>query len=197
MKPTDAALSGQWRELFTALLADTASITDRPEGLATLAFGLLWSRCAQSVALYRLGHLVAGIGLWPLAELLQRTAVILYGIDISYKAVIGPGFAIHHGNGLVIGDSVRIGRNVLVFHGVTLGYRWSTGTLPPWRAIPSSEQGADGMPTIEDGVMIGAGAAVLGPVMVGAGSRIGANAVVTKNVPPGSLVTGPPSIYRS
>ena len=114
---------------------------------------------------------------------MQRAAQVLYGIDISYEADIAPGVTIRHGAGVVIGNRVKIGRDVVIFHGVTLGNRLS-----------GSKERPDGMPTIEDGVMIGVGAVLLGPITVGAGSRIGANTVVTKDVPPGALVTGPPSV---
>jgi serine O-acetyltransferase len=122
----------------------------------------------------------------PVAETLQRVAQVLYGIDISYEADIAPGVTIRHGVGIVVGNRAKICRDVVLFHGVTVGKRLS-----------GSKERPDGMPVIEEGVLVGAGAVVLGPVTVGAGSIIGANTVVTKDVPPGSIVTGPPPVYRT
>ena len=174
------------RGLLAALAMDAAKATERPAGLMTLLLGLAWSRGAQALALYRIGRLAAGAGLRPVAEVLQRLAQILYGIDISYEADIAPGVTIRHGVGFVVGNRAKIATGVLLFQGVTIGNRLS-----------GSEERPDGMPVIEEDVMIGAGAAILGPITVGAGSTIGANTVVTKDVPPGSVVAGPPPVYRS
>ena len=165
---------------------DAARATGRPEGLETLLLGLAWSRGVQALALYRIGRLVAAAGMRPVAETLQRVAQVLYGIDISYEADIAPGVTIRHGVGIVVGNRAKICRDVVLFHGVTVGNRLS-----------GSKERPDGMPVIEEGVLVGAGAVVLGPVTVGAGSIIGANTVVTKDVPPGSIVTGPPPVYRT
>jgi len=174
------------RGLLAELRLDTAKATDRPPGPKALLLGLVWSRGAQALALYRLGRLAAQAGAQPAAEVLQRIAQVFYGIDISYEADIAPGVTIRHGTGLVVGNRAKIAKDVVLFHGVTIGNRLSGSTERP-----------DGMPTIEEGVLIGAGAAVLGPVTVGARSKIGANTVVTKDVPPGSIVTGAPPVYRA
>ncbi len=174
------------RGLLADLAMDTAKATERPAGLKTLLLGLAWSRGAQALALYRVGRLAAGAGLRPVAEVLQRVAQVLYGIDISYEADIAPGITIRHGIGLVVGNRAKISTGVVLFQGVTIGNRLS-----------GSKERPDGMPVIEEGVMIGAGAAILAPIKVGAASTIGANTVVTKDVPPGSVVTGAPPIYRS
>lgn len=100
------------------------------------------------------------------------------GIEIHPGASIGSGFFIDHGMGVVIGETTEIGNNVTLYHGVTLG-----GV--------SLEKGKR-HPTIGDNVVIGAGAKILGNILVNAGSRIGANAVVVKNVPPNSVVVGVP-----
>ena len=102
----------------------------------------------------------------------------LTGIEIHPGAVIGRHFFIDHGMGVVIGETAEIGENVTLYHGVTLG-----GT--------SLEKGKR-HPTLEDNVVVGAGAKILGAITVGAGSRIGANAVVVKPVPPNSVVVGVP-----
>jgi serine O-acetyltransferase len=100
------------------------------------------------------------------------------GIEIHPGATIGPGFFIDHGMGVVIGETAEVGKNVTLYHGVTLG-----GV--------STEKGKR-HPTIGDNVVIGTGAKVLGAITIGENSRIGANAVVVKPVPPNSVVVGVP-----
>jgi serine O-acetyltransferase len=100
------------------------------------------------------------------------------GIEIHPGATIGPGFFIDHGMGVVIGETAEVGAEVTLYHGVTLG-----GT--------SLEKGKR-HPTLGDRVVVGAGAKVLGAIMIGDDSRIGANAVVVKPVPPNSVVVGVP-----
>jgi serine O-acetyltransferase len=100
------------------------------------------------------------------------------GIEIHPGASIGHDFFIDHGMGVVIGETAEIGRNVTLYHGVTLG--------------GVSLNKGKRHPTLEDNVVIGAGAKVLGAITIGANSRIGANAVVVKSVPPNSVVVGVP-----
>ncbi len=102
----------------------------------------------------------------------------LTGIEIHPAARIGPGLFIDHGMGVVIGETTEIGENVTIYQGVTLG-----GT---------SLEKVKRHPTIGDNVVIGAGASILGPFTVGAGSRIGSGSVVVKEVPPNSVVVGVP-----
>jgi serine O-acetyltransferase len=102
----------------------------------------------------------------------------LTGIEIHPGATIGPGFFIDHGMGVVVGETAEIGANVTLYHGVTLG-----GT--------SLNKGKR-HPTLGNNVVVGAGAKVLGAITVGDNSRIGANAVVVKPVPPNSVVVGVP-----
>ena len=106
------------------------------------------------------------------------TARFLTGIEIHPAARIGTGFFIDHGMGVVIGETAIIGKNVTLYHGVTLG-----GT---------SLEKKKRHPTIGDRVTIGAGAKILGDISIGEDSRIGANAVVVKSVPPNSVVVGIP-----
>jgi serine O-acetyltransferase len=113
-----------------------------------------------------------------LARWLSQFARSLTGIEIHPGAVIGPGFFIDHGMGVVIGETAEVGADVTLYHGVTLG-----GT--------SLEKGKR-HPTIGDRVVIGAGAKVLGAITIGEDSRIGANAVVVSSVPSNSVVVGVP-----
>jgi serine O-acetyltransferase len=104
------------------------------------------------------------------------------GIEIHPAARIGPGFFIDHGMGVVIGETAEIGENVTLYHGVTLG-----GTS--WKKEKRH-------PTLGNNVVVGAGAKILGPITIGDNTRIGANSVVVKDVPPNSVVVGVPGRVR-
>ena len=118
---------------------------------------------------------------WP-ARLLSQANRALTGIEIHPGATIGRRFFIDHGMGIVIGETAEIGDDVMLYHGVTLG----------GRSLAKVKR----HPTIGDRVVIGAGAKVLGPIVIGADSAIGANAVVVKDAPAGSIVTGIPAQNR-
>ena len=105
------------------------------------------------------------------------------GIEIHPGATIGRRFFIDHGNGVVIGETAEVGDDVMIYHDVTLG----------GRSLAKVKR----HPTIEDGVTIGAGARVLGPIVVGKGAQIGANAVVVRDVPAGAVVVGVPGKVRT
>lgn len=127
-------------------------------------------------------HRLAGI-LWRnelkwLARLVSNFGRWLTGIEIHPGARVGRRFFIDHGMGIVIGETAEIGDDVTIYQGVTLGgTSWNKGKRHP---------------TLGDGVVVGAGAKVLGPFTVGAGAKVGSNAVVTKEVPPGATVVGIP-----
>ncbi|HWE64775.1 MAG TPA: serine O-acetyltransferase EpsC [Chloroflexota bacterium] len=114
----------------------------------------------------------------------QISRVLTGGIEIHPGAQIGRRFFIDHGSGVVIGETAEIGNNVMLYHQVTLG---ATGW---WKDKKSGQKKRH--PTIEDNVVIGCGASILGPVTVGAGSKVGAMALVIDNVPPGSIVVTAP-----
>lgn len=120
-----------------------------------------------------------------LARVISQTGRFLTGIEIHPGAVIGKGFFIDHGMGVVIGETAEVGENVTIYHEVTLG-----GTS--WKKEKRH-------PTIGNNVVIGAGAKILGPFKVGDNSRIGAGSVVVKEVPPNSVVVGVPGriTYRN
>ncbi|WP_235515391.1 serine O-acetyltransferase EpsC [Curtobacterium sp. Leaf183] len=113
------------------------------------------------------------------ARVVAQTARALTGIEIHPGARIGRRFFIDHGMGVVIGETAVVGDDVLMFHGVTLGGRG--GAHGP---------GAQRHPTVGDRVVLGAGSSLIGAITVGADSVVGANTVVTKDVPAGSVVTG-------
>ena len=110
----------------------------------------------------------------------------LTGIEIHPGATIGKRFFIDHGMGVVIGEASEIGNDVTLYHGVTLG-----GVAPS--VDSNSQRNAKRHPTLEDGVIVGSGAQILGPVVVGKDARVGANAVVTKDVEAKCTVVGIPA----
>jgi serine O-acetyltransferase len=116
------------------------------------------------------------------ARLISQLARFLTGIEIHPGATIGRRFFIDHGMGVVIGETAEIGEDVMIYHGVTLG----------GRSLAKVKR----HPTIGDRVTIGAGAKILGPITIGRDSAVGANAVVVKDAPPESIVTGVPATWR-
>ena len=121
-----------------------------------------------------------------IARIISQFSRFLTGIEIHPKAKIGKNLFIDHGMGVVIGETSEIGDNVTIYHNVTLG-----GVSP---SINSNEQrDVKRHPTLEDNVIVGSGAQVLGPVVVGKNAKIGANAVVTKNVPENAVMIGIPA----
>ena len=116
------------------------------------------------------------------ARVLAHWARFFTGIEIHPGATIGRRFFIDHGMGVVIGETSEIGDDVMIYHGVTLG----------GRSLAKVKR----HPTVEDGVTIGAGARILGPVVVGECAKIGANAVVVRDVPPNAVVVGVPGQVR-
>ena len=130
----------------------------------------------HAVWMHRLAHRLWTAGRRLSARLLSHLTRALTGIEIHPGAVIGRRFVIDHGMGVVIGETTEIGDDVMLYQGVTLG-----GT---------SMEKVKRHPTLEDGVVVGAGAIVLGAVVVGKDARIGAGAVVVRDVPPGATVVG-------
>ena len=134
-----------------------------------------------ALGLHRLAHWLFSGELFFLARVVNHLTRFLTAIDIHPGAVIGRHFFIDHGF-VVIGETAVIGDDVTIYQHVTLG-----GTNP------TSGEGGNRHPTIGDGVIIGSGAAILGPIKVGDRARIGANAVVTKDVPEGATMVGIPA----
>ena len=121
-----------------------------------------------------------------MARIISQFSRFLTGIEIHPKAKIGKNLFIDHGMGVVIGETSEIGNNVTIYHNVTLG-----GISP---SINSNDQrNIKRHPTLEDNVVIGSGAQILGPVIIGKNSLIGANAVVTKDVSAKSIMVGIPA----
>ena len=121
-----------------------------------------------------------------LAKMISQLSRFFTGIEIHPKAKIGKNFFVDHGMSVVIGETSEIGDNVTIYHAVTLG-----GISP---SIKSDEQRNNKRhPTLQNNVVVGSGAQVLGPVIVGENAKIGANAVVTKDVPANAVMVGIPA----
>ncbi len=132
----------------------------------------------HAVLLHRLTHRLWQVGLKWLARWLSALGRWLTGIEIHPGATIGRRFFIDHGMGVVIGETAEIGDDCTLYHGVTLGgTSWQKGKRHP---------------TLGNNVLIGAGAKILGPIVIGDGARVGSNAVVSKSVPPDATVVGVP-----
>ncbi len=165
--------------VFKSLQEDIASIRSRdPAAHSTLEVILCYPGL-HALIFYRLAHWCWRNGLRVLGRFISHLAKIVTGIEIHPGATIGRRFFIDHGTGVVIGETAIIGDDVTLYHGVTLG-----GT--------SLHKGKR-HPTLEDGVIVGSGAQVLGPITVAKGARIGANAVVLTDVPPGVTMVGIPA----
>jgi serine O-acetyltransferase len=128
--------------------------------------------------LHRVNHALWRRGFKSLARVLSHLSRWLTGIEIHPAASIGRRFFVDHGMGVVIGETAEIGDDCTLYHGVTLGgTSWDQGKRHP---------------TLRNNVVVGAGAKILGPVVIGSGARIGSNAVVLKDVPEGATVVGIP-----
>lgn len=164
--------------MFERLREDIQSVFHR-DPAARNAFEVLTCYPGMhAIWLHRFAHILWRTGWkWP-ARVVSNFGRWMTGIEIHPGARIGRRFFIDHGMGIVIGETAEIGNDVTLYQGVTLGgTSWNAGKRHP---------------TLEDGVVVGAGAKVLGPFTVGAGAKIGSNAVVTKAVPAGATAVGIP-----
>jgi serine O-acetyltransferase len=170
--------------LFSLIREDVANVVEHdPAAKSRLEVFLCYSGL-HAVWFYRINHWLWDHGLYLLGRMLSQTARFLTGIEIHPGAKIGRRLFIDHGVGVVIGETAIVGEDVTLYQGVTLG---GTG----------KEQGKR-HPTIEDGVVVGGGAKILGNITVGKNCRIGAGSVVLRNVPDNSTVVGVPGhiIFR-
>lgn len=165
--------------MFSRLREDIRSVFDRDPAARNAWEVLTCYPGVHALILHRLAHWLWGVRLFWMGRAVSHFARFLTGIEIHPGATIGRRFFIDHGMGVVIGETAVVGDDVTLYHGVTLGgTSWNKGRRHP---------------TIEDGVVIGAGAKVLGPLTIGARAKIGSNAVVVKNVPPGTTAVGNPA----
>ena len=165
--------------MFRSLREDIRAVFDRDPAARSFWEVLTCYPGIHALIFHRLGHWLWGHRLRWLARFTAHISRFLTGIEIHPGATIGRRFFIDHGMGVVIGETALIGDDVTLYHGVTLGgTSWNKGKRHP---------------TLEDGVVIGAGAKVLGPITISAGAKVGSNAVVTKPLPAGATAVGNPA----
>ena len=171
---------------FKRIQEDIAAFRERDPAARSRVEVVLCYPGFHALLFYRLSH-----GLWTrgwrlLGRFTSHVGKLLTAIEIHPGAEIGRRFVIDHGSGVVIGETSEIGDDVTLYQAVTLG-----GIAP---SVDSKSQvDRKRHPTIADGAIIGSGAQILGPITVGEGARVGANAVVTKDVPPGVTAVGIPA----
>jgi len=171
---------------FNSIRKDINAIYDRDPALRSLAEVWLAYPGFHAILIHRGAHRLWNRNWRLMARVLAHIARLLSGVEIHPAARIGTGFFIDHGTGVVIGETSEIGDDVTLYHAVTLG-----GIAP---AIDAARQAnTKRHPTLEDGVIVGSGAQVLGPITLGKNSRVGANAVVLRDVPAGATVVGNPA----
>lgn len=163
-----------------SLRSDAKNILKKDPAARSLAQVRLLYPGYHALIWYRLSHWLWGHGRFFLARMFSQWGRAFTGIEIHPGATIGDHLFIDHGAGVVIGETAEVGDNVTIYHGVTLG---GTGKDTGKRH-----------PTIEDNVLLGAGVNVLGPITVGAGSRVGAGSTVLCDIPPGSTAVGSPAV---
>ncbi len=166
-------------DLGSAARADIVAVFERDPACHTFVQPILFFKGFQAIQAYRIGHWLWTQGRKDLAYFIQNRVSEVFGIDVHPAAKIGRGIMIDHAHSIVIGETAVVGDNVSMLHSVTLG---GTG-----------KEDDDRHPKIENGVLIGAGAKVLGNITVGHCSRIAAGSVVLEAVPPMKTVAGVPA----
>lgn len=165
--------------MFSRLREDLASVRERDPAARSTLEVLTCYPGIHALMFHRLAHGAWRRGWFWAGRFASHVGRLLTGIEIHPGAKIGRRVFIDHGMGVVIGETALIGDDVTLYHGVTLGgTSWNKGKRHP---------------TLEDGVVIGAGAKVLGPITIAAGAKVGSNAVVTKAVPAGATAVGNPA----
>ena len=162
------------------------SIIDRDPAAKSKLGLILTYPGVKAVFFHRLAHFFSVAKFDLIARIISQFSRFLTGIEIHPGAKIGKNLFIDHGMGVVIGETSEIGDNVTIYHMVTLG-----GISPSINS--NNQRNIKRHPTLMDNVVVGSGAQILGPVVVGKNSKIGANAVVTKNVEENAVMIGIPA----
>ncbi len=162
------------------------SIIDRDPAAKSKLSLILTYPGVKAIFFYKIANFFAIAKFDLIARIISQLGRFFTGIEIHPRAKVGKNLFIDHGMGVVIGETSEIGNNVTIYHNVTLG-----GIAP---SINSNDQrNMKRHPTLEDNVVIGSGAQILGPITVGKNSLIGSNSVVTRNVPEKSVMAGIPA----
>jgi len=172
--------------VFKRLKADLDAFLERdPAARSHLEVAILYQGF-HAVVFYRISNWLWRQNLRFIGRFISQIGRILTGIEIHPGATIGCCFVIDHGTGVVVGETANIGDNVTLYHDVTLG-----GVAPSIDSV--AQIGTKRHPTLGDGVIVGSGAQILGPITVGENARVGANAVVTSDIPAGVTAVGIPA----
>jgi len=162
------------------------SIMDRDPAAKSKLGIILTYPGVKAIFFHRLANFFSKAGLALIARIVSQSSRFLTGIEIHPAAKIGKNFFIDHGMGVVIGETSEIEDNVTLYHSVTLG-----GISPSTNS--GEQRGIKRHPTLKNNVVVGSGAQILGPVIVGEFAKIGANAVVTRDVPEHAIMVGVPA----
>ena len=162
------------------------SIIDRDPAAKTKLSLLLTYPGVKAIFFHKIAHFFCLAKFDLIARIISQTSRFLTGIEIHPKAKIGKNLFIDHGMGVVIGETSEIGDNVTIYHMATLG-----GIAPSINS--SSQREIKRHPTLKNNVVVGSGAQILGPIIIGENAKIGANAVVTKDVPANAVMVGIPA----
>ncbi|MEZ2219695.1 serine O-acetyltransferase [Rhizobium sp. RCC_161_2] len=179
LRQTFEEMLSDWPEWGSILRVDIQAIYDRDPACLRFLEPVLYFKGFHALQTHRLAHWLLNRGRRDFALYLQSRSSSVFQTDINPAARIGKGIFLDHATGLVVGETAVIGDNVSILHGVTLG---GTG-----------KEGSDRHPKIAHGVLIGAGAKILGNIQIGHCSRIAAGSVVLKEVPPKTTVAGVPA----
>ncbi|GLS89575.1 serine O-acetyltransferase [Psychromonas marina] len=165
--------------ILNAAMIDIVAVQERDPAVEHFSIPLLYLKGFHAIQIYRVAHWLWNEKRVPLALYLQNRSSELFGVDVHPAARIGKGIMFDHATGVVVGETAVIEDNVSILQGVTLG---GTG-----------KDCGDRHPKIREGVMIGAGAKVLGNIEIGTGAKIGAGSVVLEHVPAHTTVAGVPA----
>ena len=165
--------------MFKKLKEDLSIVFERDPAARSYLEILTTYPGVHAILFHRIAHRIWKIKLFWLGRLISHISRLLTGIEIHPGAIIGSRFFIDHGMGVVIGETSIVGDDCTIYHGVTLGgTSWKQGKRHP---------------TLENKVVVGAGAKILGPITIGSGAKIGSNAVVVKDVPKNVVAVGIPA----
>jgi len=165
--------------MFSRIKEDISCVFDRDPAARNRFEIVTTYPGVHAIVMHRFSHALSNKGFKWLARVMSNVVRLYTGIEIHPGAVIGRRFFIDHGMGIVIGETAKIGDDCSMYHGVTLGgTSWSPGKRHP---------------TLGNNVVVGAGAKILGPIMINDGARVGSNAVVVKEVPADTTVIGVPA----
>ena len=165
--------------MFKKLKEDLSIVFERDPAARSYLEILTTYPGVHAILFHRIAHRIWKIKLFWLGRLISHISRLLSGIEIHPGAIIGSRFFIDHGMGVVIGETSVVGDDCTIYHGVTLGgTSWKQGKRHP---------------TLENKVVVGAGAKILGPITIGSGAKIGSNAVVVKDIPKNVVAVGIPA----